>query len=317
MTVNIVFLDRETIAPSVELRKPAFDHHWQNYSRTIKSQVVERLRHCDIAVVNKVELREQQLQHLPRLKMIAVAATGTNIIDLDYCREHNIVVTNVRNYAVHSVPEHAMGMLLALRRNIFSYHCDVIDGQWQKSEQFCFFNHPISDLAGSRLGIIGGGVLGQAMARLGTAFAMDVVVAQRKGLSAKDTLRLPFDQVLSTSDVISLHCPLTPETRNLIGLQEFKLMKRSAILLNTARGGLVNEADLVTALEDKLIAGAAFDVLSQEPPSSSNPLLCLAVHPNFILTPHVAWASQQAMTTLAAQLIDNIETFVHQHQELN
>ena len=317
MTIKIVFLDRETIAPSVKLRAPTFEHQWQDFARTDREQIVERLRDCDIAVVNKVKLQREQLKQLPRLKMIAVAATGTNVIDLDYCAEHDITVTNIRNYAVHSVPEHAMGLMLALRRNIFSYHQDVSTGCWQQAGQFCFFNHTINDLAGSRLGIIGAGVLGQAMASLGRAFSMDVVIADRKGRCSNDTQRTSFEQVLSTSDVISLHCPLTPETKNLIALQEFKQMKSSAILINTARGGIVNETDLITAVREKWIAGAAFDVLSEEPPNDNHPLLSLTQLPNFILTPHVAWASQQAMTALADQLIDNIETFVKQHEQLS
>lgn len=310
MTKKIVFLDRQTIAPQIKLRSPAFAHQWTNYDSTKAEQIVQRLQDCDIAVVNKIPLTALHLQQLPQLKMIAVAATGTNIVDLDYCVEHNIVVSNIRHYAQHAVPEHAMALLLALRRNIISYHHDVSRGRWQRSEHFCFFDHPINDLAGSRLGIIGGGELGQAMAQLGRAFAMDVVIAARKSQKKCAEPLLSFDDVISSSDVISLHCPLTEETDNLITLAEFKRMKRNAILINTARGGIVNEDDLAIALRQGLIAGAGFDVLAKEPPEQGHVLLSLTKLPNFLLTPHVAWASQQAMQALADQLIDNIEAFV-------
>jgi glycerate dehydrogenase len=315
MTVKITFLDRDTIASYVTLRAPSFQHQWINFGNTVKNQVVERLHGCEIAVVNKVVLGKEQLQQLPQLKMIAVAATGTNIIDLEYCSQRGIAVANIRNYAMHSVPEHALGLMLALRRNIFAYHQDVRSGAWQQSKQFCFFNHNIRDLAGSRLGIIGAGALGQAMAELGRGLGMDVVFAERKGKVSNEGECvagnfLPFDSVISTSDVISLHCPLTSETKNLMDVKVLKQMKNTALLINTARGGIVNEHDLARALEEGIIAGAGFDVLSDEPPSDNNPLLALMDLPNFILTPHVAWASQQSMQTLADQLIDNIEAFV-------
>ena len=310
VALKIVFLDRDTLAPSTDLRKPDFENTWKNYASTSQEKVVERLQGCDIAVLNKVELREAQLQCLPQLKMIAIAATGMNVVDLDYCSARGITVANVRHYARHSVPEHALALIILLRRNIFSYYKSVCEGQWQRSEHFCFFNQPIHDLAGSRLGIIGGGVLGQAMASLGRALGMDVVIASRKGEVYQKPGLTSFEQVLSSSDVLSLHCPLNSETENLISLDEFKKMKKTSLLINTARGGIVNENDLVLALRDGLIAGAGFDVLTQEPPRADHPLLALTDLPNFILTPHIGWASEQAMQTLADQLIDNIEAFV-------
>ncbi|MGI9295071.1 MAG: NAD(P)-dependent oxidoreductase, partial [Pseudomonadales bacterium] len=242
--------------------------------------------------------------------MIAVAATGTDTIDSDYCEQRGIVVANIRNYATTSVPEHALSMIFALRRNIRAYQQDLAAGEWQAAEQFCFFNHPISDLAGSRLGIIGAGALGQALASTARAIGMQVVLAERKGVTEKRSGRIPFDEVIATSDVISLHCPLTPETKNMIALDELRRVKDSALLINTARGGLINEQDLATALQNGLIAGAGFDVLTREPPPDDHPFFALLGLPNFILTPHVAWASQQAMQTLADQLITNIESFV-------
>lgn len=310
MTVKIAFLDRATIAPSIKLRAPNFTHEWLEYDKTSSEQVLERLAGCTIAVVNKVPLQEAELSQLPELKMVAVAATGTDSIDKDYCEQHDIAVTNIRDYATVSVPEHVLSLMLALRRNIFAYQQDVVAGEWQKSGQFCFFNHPLSDLAGSRLGIIGGGALGQALARLAAGLGMQVVFAERKGAANVRSGRVPFDEVIATSDIISLHCPLSPETKDLIAHEELRCMKNSALLINTARGGLVNEHDLVGALQEGLIAGAGFDVLTREPPPDDHPLFALLGNPHFILTPHIAWASHQAMQTLADQLIDNIERFV-------
>ncbi len=310
MTIKIAFLDRATIAPYIKLRAPDFAHEWIEYARTSRAQVLERLAGCTIAVVNKVPLRAAQLSQLSELKMIAVAATGTDIIDKDYCEQHNIVVTNIRDYATVSVPEHVLSLMFALRRNIFAYQQDVAAGEWQKAGQFCFFNHPVSDLAGSRLGIIGGGALGQALAKLAVALGMQVVFGDRKGATEIRAGKVSFSELLASSDVISLHCPLTADSKDLIALDELRSMKNSALLINTARGGLVNEADLVTALQDGLIAGAGFDVTISEPPPDDHPFFALMGSTNFILTPHIAWASQQAMQTLADQLIDNIERFV-------
>lgn len=310
MAVKIAFLDRATIAPGIALRKPAFPHQWTEYDKTTPEQVLQRLAGCTIAIVNKVPLSQSLLRQLPELQMIAVAATGTDMIDMEYCREHGIVVKNIRNYATTSVPEHALSLILALRRNIVAYRQDVAAGEWQKAGQFCFFNHPVNDLAGSRLGIIGGGDLGRATAALAQALGMRISYAERKGAADVRAGRTHFDEVIAGSDVISLHCPLTAETRNLIALSELQRMKTSALLINTARGGLVNESDLATALRTGLIAGAGFDVLTSEPPPDDHPLLELLALPNFILTPHTAWASRQAMQILADQLIDNIDDFI-------
>ena len=241
--------------------------------------------------------------------MIAVCATGTNNVDLDYCRAHKITVSNIRNYAVHAVPEHVFSLILALRRNLPGYREDVHNGLWQKAEQFCLFTHPILDLHGSTLGVIGHGALGMATTKLGEAFGMRVIFAEHKGVAQVRSGYTSFDSVLADSDVITLHCPLTPATQNLIGAPELKKMRRHALLINTARGGLVDEAALAHALKDGVIGGAGFDVLTTEPPRAGNPLLDLRL-PNFILTPHVAWASRNAMQIMADQLIDNIEAFV-------
>jgi glycerate dehydrogenase len=301
---RVVFLDRASLKATV--RKPRCAAEYVEHEKTAVDEIVERLDGATVAIVNKVPLREATLALLPRLKMIAVAATGYDVIDVPYCATHGIAVANIRNYAVHTVPEHAFALILALRRNLPAYRQDVENGVWNRSEQFCFFTHDIGDLHGATLGIIGEGAIGQATAAIGRAFGMRILFADHPPPKMPDVSFTPFDDVLRESDVISLHCPLTPATRNLIGFEEMRRMKRSALLINTARGGLVDEAALIRALDEGLIAGAGFDVLTTEPPRNGHPLLDLR-RANFILTPHIAWASDGAMQFLADQLIDNIE----------
>jgi glycerate dehydrogenase len=307
MVQQIVFLDRSTLQANV--RRPRFEHAWQEYPATNAGEVVERLRDATVAITNKVQLRADTLQRLPALKMIAVAATGYDVIDVAYCKAHGIAVANIRDYALHTVPEHTFMLITALRRNLLAYRQDVERGRWQQVDQFCFFDHPIRDLNGATIGILGEGVLGQGTAKIARGFGMQVLFADHAPPKAPGVEFTPFDEVLARSDVISLHLPLSAETRNLIGIEQLRKMKRTAILINTARGGLVDEQALVQALREGLIAGAGFDVLTTEPPKAGNPLLELRL-PNFILTPHVAWASDGAMQLLADQLIENIEAFV-------
>jgi glycerate dehydrogenase len=306
---RVVFLDRATIGPSVGLRRPEFRHEWIEHEATAADQVPERLAGATIAITNKVPIREAALAELPDLKMIAVAATGYDVVDVAACRERGIVVANVRGYAVTSVPEHTFALILALRRSLIGYRADVMAGEWQKAGQFCFFNHPIEDLRGATLGIIGEGTIGQAVARLGQAFGMRTLYAAHKGVEGLGPLYTPFPEVLETSDVITLHCPLVPSTRNLLAMPEFRQMKRRPLLINASRGGLVNEADLVQALEDGLISGIGFDCLTSEPPQDDHPFWPILDRPNVIVTPHVAWASEQAMQDLWNQVIASIENF--------
>jgi glycerate dehydrogenase len=303
---HIVFLDRDSLAANV--RRPGFGHQWTEHPGTDRSEVAARLQTATIAITNKVPLRADDIAQLPKLKMVAVAATGTDNVDLDACRERGIAVANIRNYSVVSVPEHVFALVLALRRNLLAYRADVEAGRWEKSARFCLLDHPIADLAGSRLGIVGYGALGRKVAHIGRAFGMQVVVATRTPPTDADIELLPLDELLRTSDVVSLHLPLTDQTRHLLGARELAQMKPGALLINTARGGLVDEQALADALRHGVIAGAGFDVLSKEPPAADNPLLALRL-PNFILTPHVAWASAGAMQTLADMLVDNIEAW--------
>ncbi len=310
---RVIYLESEALI--ADLRRPDFAEEgldWVEYPNTAQGEVEARLVGANIAIVNKLRIDAELIDRLPALRMIAVAATGTNNIDLDACRQRGIVVSNIRGYAAHTVPEHVFALLLALSRNIFAYRESVAEGRWQRSAQFCFFDHPIRDLHGATLGVLGSGSLGAGVIRLAEAFGMHVLRAEHKGAATVRIGYTAFDEVLCRADAVTLHCPLTAATKNLIGAAELRAMRPSALLINTARGGLVDEAALVLALREGWIAGAGFDVLSEEPPNDEHPLLApeLLALPNFLLTPHVAWASRPAMQTLADQLIANIEAFV-------
>lgn len=306
---QIVFLDSDTLDAGITLHRPDFPHHWQSYPSTAPEQVVERLRNASIAIINKVRIGAPELAQLPDLKLIALAATGSDNVDLEACRAANVGVCNIRNYSGPSVPEHAMALMLALSRNLFAWRQSLLEGRWQQSGQFCFFDHNIMDLHGKQLGIIGKGTLGQALGERAQGMGMIVRYAQSQIGASHDEDRLPLDALLQSSDVVSLHCPLTPYTRHLIGERELALMKPGALLINVGRGGLVDEAALLKALANGRLGGAGFDVASVEPPPPDHPLMQALQYPNFILTPHVAWASEESMQRLADQLIDNINAF--------
>jgi len=306
---QIVFLDSDTLDAGITLHRPDFPHHWQSHPSTAPEQVVERLKNASIAIINKVRIGATELAQLPDLKLIALAATGSDNVDLEACRTANVGVCNIRNYSGPSVPEHAMALMLALSRNLFAWRQSLLEGRWQQSGQFCFFDHNIMDLHGKQLGIIGKGTLGQALGERAQGMGMIVRYAQSQIGASHDEDRLPLDALLQSSDVVSLHCPLTPYTRHLIGERELALMKPGALLINVGRGGLVDEAALLKALANGRLGGAGFDVASVEPPPPDHPLMQALQYPNFILTPHVAWASEESMQRLADQLIDNINAF--------
>ncbi|PZQ11962.1 MAG: glycerate dehydrogenase [Ancylobacter novellus] len=304
MTHKIVFLDRESVDANV--RRPNFEHDYVEYDSTWTSEdIVERLKDADIALINKVPMRADTLKQLSKLKLIAVAATGTDVVDKPQAKAQGITISNIRGYAFNTVPEHVIALLFALRRSIVPYAQSVKRGDWNKSSQFCYFDYPIYDIAGSTLGIVGYGALGKSIAKRAEALGMKVLpydVFPQEGL-------VDFETVLTQSDAITIHVPLTPDTKNMFGAEQFKKMKNHAVLINTARGGLVDEAALLEALKSGEIGGAGFDVVAQEPPKDGN-ILCEADLPNLIVTPHVAWASKEAMQILADQLIDNVENFV-------
>jgi glycerate dehydrogenase len=306
---RIVFLDRGTMGPVKQLVRPAFAHEWVEHDRTRPHEVVERLADCDIAISNKVPIGRDAIARLPRLKMIAIPATGYDAFDIDACAERGIIVSNVRGYAINTVPEHTFALILALRRSLPGFRQDVIAGKWQDAGQFCFFSHPINDLAGAVLGIFGEGVIGQRVAKLGEAFGMRTLFGAHKGVSGLGPLYTPFEEVLATADVITLHCPLLPGTRNMLAMPEFRGMTKRPLIINCGRGGLVDEAALVEALDLGLISGIGFDCLTSEPPKAENPLLKVIDRPNVIVTPHVAWASAEAVRAVWQQLIGHIENF--------
>jgi glycerate dehydrogenase len=281
----------------------------QVFAKTAHGEVAGRIRDADIVITNKAPLKRDAIADAKNLRLVAVAATGTDVVDINACEERGITVVNIRNYAVNTVPEHTFALIFALRRSIVAYRDAVIRGRWQQAAQFCFFDYPIHDLTGCTLGIIGDGALGRSVADLGRAFGMRVLFAEYKGSSGMGPLYTRFDEVMRTSDIITLHCPLMPSTHNMISQREFALMERRPLLINTARGGLVDEEALVVAMDEGQISGAGFDVITQEPPPADHPLMKIAGRPNLILTPHVAWASQEAIQSLADQLIDNIEAF--------
>ncbi|MDP3554971.1 D-2-hydroxyacid dehydrogenase [Methylocystis sp.] len=303
MSHKIVFLDRETLDANV--RKPNFPHEYTEYAQTAPDQIVERLKGATICITNKVPLREATLKQLPGLKLIAVAATGTDVIDKAYTSGNGIVVSNIRNYAFNTLPEHVFALLFALRRNLVNYYNSVRQGRWGEANQFCYFDYPIYDIAGSTLGIIGYGALGKEIEKRATALGMKVLINDVTDVPNK----VDIPTILREADVITLNLPLTPETKNMIGAKELASMKKSACIINTARGGIVDEAALADALRKGIIGGAGFDVLTVEPPKNGNILLDPTI-PNLIITPHVAWASKEAMQVLADQLVDNIDAFV-------
>lgn len=306
-----VFLDSDSLFPgdlnlaSLKRTLPQWDFH----GRTAPGDVSARIGAATVVVVNKVKLDEQILAHAPALKLICVAATGTDNVDLNAARAGGIAVTNARDYATPSVAQHVFLLMFALLGRFTEYDSAVREGRWQKANQFCMLDYPFVEAAGKTLGIVGYGTLGRRVGDLARAFGMRVLIAQRPGAEAADAVRIPLDRLLEQVDVLSLHCPLTEQTRGLIGRSALSRMKAQAYLINTARGGIVDESALADALRRGQIAGAAVDVLSSEPPSPDHPLLAADI-PNLIVTPHVAWGSRESRQRLVNDIADNITAFL-------
>lgn len=280
---------------------------WRFFHKTQLVQVAERIQQAHIVVSNKILLHKQAIEQARDLALICVAATGTNNVDLKAANQRGITVCNVRDYATGSVVQHVFTLILNLSTQFLFYHDAMLAGQWQKSEQFCLLDFPIQELAGKTLGIIGYGVLGHAVAQVARAFGMHVIIADHKGVLPRPG-RVAFADVLKQADVISLHCPLNEATKNLIGREELIAMKSTALLINAARGGIVDEAAMVDALKQRYIAGAGFDVLTEEPPLHGNVLLESGL-PNLIVTPHIAWASRESRQRLIDEIVKNVEAF--------
>jgi glycerate dehydrogenase len=281
---------------------------WRLYDATATEMALSRIRGASIVVTNKVVLDRATLAGASRLRLVCIAATGTNNVDIEAALELGIQVRNVVRYATPAVVQHVFGLILALTTRLLDFHNAVRVGAWQRSHQFCLLDYPIRELAGQTLGIVGYGELGQGVGQVAEAFGMQVLVAQRPGGPPRDG-RLALEELLPRVDVLTLHCPLTEATRNLIGERELGLMRRDALLINTARGGIVDEAALASALRSGQIGGAGVDVLTREPPREGNPLLASDL-PNLILTPHVAWASRESRQRLIDEVAVNIEAFL-------
>ena len=282
---------------------------WTIHGTCQPERVVERIVDADIVLTNKAPIGEQELSAASHLRYIGVLATGTNVIDLDATEAKDVVVTNVVGYGTASVVQHTWALILALTTKLPDYNVAALDGRWSESPFFCLMDFPVNELAGKTLGIVGYGELGQKVADIGRVFDMDVQVAALPWRHAGEAGRMPFDQLLAKADVISLHCPLTEETRNLIDRKQLAMMKSTALLVNCARGGIVNEQALAEALEDGVIAGAGVDTLTEEPPKEGNLLLNPGI-PNLIVTPHSAWVAKESRQRLIKQVAENIQAFL-------
>lgn len=305
--LHIVVLDRDTL-----VNRPFdfnFPHTLSSYGTTEAHETLERILGADIVITNKVVISAQAFAENPQLKLVAVTATGVNNVDVEAAKQNGTAVCNIRAYGNESVAEHAFMMMITLMRNLPAYQRDVAAGLWENSPFFCHLGAPMRDLNGKTLAIFGRGNIGKTLATYAQAFKMNVVFAEHKHAQNVRDGYVSFDEAIRSADVVSLNCPLTPQTANMIGEAELQQMKPGAILINCGRGGLVDEAALVAALKYGQIGGAGFDVLTQEPPRDGNPLLKARL-PNLIVTPHIAWASQEAANRLFDILLNNINRFV-------
>jgi glycerate dehydrogenase len=308
--MKAVFLDWATMGPGLDTSAlRGVLPELEVFDVTEGRQVIERIQGAEFVLANKIRLTDELLERCSDLRFIGLTATGTDNIDLQAAKRNGVAVCNIRAYCSQSVAEHVFGCLLNLTHSLGPYARDVRAGEWQRSDDFCLLTHPVRELSAMTLGIVGHGELGKAVANVGRFFGMKIIVAMRAG--SKDTAggRVTFDELLQHADVISLHCPLNENTRNLFGANEFRRMKNDAILVNTARGGLVDSAALADALRNGEIAAAAVDVLPEEPPVHGDPLLDYEGE-NLLVTPHIAWASNEARQAAIDELTANIASFM-------
>lgn len=308
--MKAVFLDYATLGPDLEVGKlcallPGIEF----FDNTADHEIASRIHGAEVVLTNKIQLTATVLQNAVDLRFVGLAATGTDNVDLAAASRHDVMVCNIRAYCTQSVAEHVFGCLLTLTHSLNRYDAAVHAGDWKRSDEFCLFSYPLRQLSAMTLGIVGYGELGKGVADFARVFGMTVIVASRPGSDSEDAGRVTFDELLDKSDVISLHCPLTEHTRQLFGPAEFNKMKPGAILINTARGGLVDSAALADALRNGKIAAAAIDVLPQEPPRDGDPLLDYR-EPNLILTPHIAWATVEARQAAIDELAANVGAFL-------
>lgn len=311
--MKIVFLDSTAIPKHISIPRPSFEHTWTEYDHTSSAETIDRAKDADIVITSKVIFDRETLKQLPKLKLIAITATGTNNVDLAAAEEMGIAVRNVTGYSSTTVPEHVIGLIFSLKHSLAGWLRDQREAKWAESKQFCYFDYPITDVRGSTLGVFGKGCLGTEVGRLANAVGMKVLYAEHKDATVCREGYTPFDEVLRQSDIVTLHCPLTETTKNLINAETLSKMKKGAFLINTGRGPLIDELALVDALKTGHLGGAALDVMVKEPPEKDNPLILAAkMMPNLIITPHIAWASDSAVTTLVGKVMQNIEEFVQQ-----
>ncbi len=303
--MKIVFLEADALGKDIDISPLKQFGELIVYPDYRPDKTLERIKDAEILIVNKTPIGEKELQAAKNLKLICVAATGYNNIDIAATLKYNVVATNVKGYSTESVAQHVFAHLLAVMNKVFEYQQEVKN--WPNSNTFTIITHTIEELRGKTMGIIGYGNIGKRVAQLAQAFKMRVLIAKRPGVKYNDNFRVDLETVLKHSDVLSIHTPLTEQTKNLITLRELKMMKPSAILINTARGGIVNEQDLYTALKQKIISFAIVDVLTQEPPPEDHIFYELD---NILLTPHIAWTSRQARQTLLNGIIENIQKFL-------
>ena len=306
-----VFLDSASIKPEdLELSALAnLADRWQKFDYSSPIQTVERIKEAELVITNKVVLGRDQLCQAPNLKLICICATGTNNVDLIAARDLGITVCNVSGYASASVAQHTMALLLALATSLNRYTTAVQHGKWSKSRFFCMLDYPAFELPGKTFGVVGYGSLGRASANMAKALGMHVRIAQTPWSSNQSEDRTPWQEFLAECDVISIHCPLTPESKYLFKKETISRMKEGAILINTARGGIINENDLLEALVSGQLGGAALDVLEQEPPAADHPLISANL-PNLLITPHSAWIAKECRQRLMNNLVNNIKAFL-------
>lgn len=305
--MKIVLLDGATLG-NTDLNELKTLGELTTYPHTNLEQVVSRSIEADVIITNKVRIDEQALKQLPKLKLICVAATGTNNIDLEAAKNAGVTVCNVAGYSTPSVVQHTFTMLGNLLTNMHRYHQDCQQGLWQKSDMFCRLDHSITEIAGKNFVIFGYGTLGQAVAKVADAFGANVIIAERPHVEHPRAGRVSFEQALQCADILSIHCPLTPDTHMLFDEVNLAQLKASAILINTARGGIVDETALVNALKAGSLAAAGFDVLSVEPAQADNPLINYKGD-NLMLTPHTAWAAAESIARLVTQIAKNIVNY--------
>lgn len=303
--MKIVFLDGASLPYPMD--RPAQATNWTVRESTSQDELVSVLAEADVAITNKVKLGRVQLEQLPNLKLICVAATGYDCVDVSACRDLGVTVCNAPAYSASSVAEAVIASLFALRRRLFEYR-KAATKRWPESHHFCVHGTPIQDIKGSTLGIVGWGDIGSRVAQLAVGLDINVIFAEHRGAAHVREGYVPFETVLQEADAISLHCPLTPQTRHLIGAEQLSQMKQGALLINTARGPLVDEQAVLAALHSGHLGGAALDVLDVEPPRADHPLLNADLS-NLIVTPHVGWASQSSVARLINTLLSNIAAY--------